>query len=72
MGEAVTESFSQLAPEDVRAIVVYLRSVPGSVDLPARLAPPAPDSYKEGLAAADSRGKEVYEGACVVSVLRIT
>jgi mono/diheme cytochrome c family protein len=67
MGEAVTESFSQLAPEDIRAIVVYLRSVPGSrsADLSARLAPPAPDSHKEGLAASESRGKAVYEDACV-------
>ena len=67
MGEAVDESFSQLAPEDLRAIVVYLRSVPNSVssDLPARLAPSAPDGHKEGLAAAESRGKQVYEGACV-------
>jgi mono/diheme cytochrome c family protein len=67
MGEAVDESFSQLAPEDIRAIVAYLRSVPGSVssDLPATLAPAAPDSHKEGLAAAESRGKQVYEGACV-------
>ena len=67
MGEAVDESFSQLAPEDVHAIVAYLRSVPGSVssDLPATLAPTAPNSHKEGLAAAESRGKQVYEGACV-------
>jgi mono/diheme cytochrome c family protein len=67
MGEAVDESFSQLAPEDVRAIVAYLRSVPGSAssDFPASLAPPAPDSHKEGLATAESRGKQVYEGACV-------
>jgi mono/diheme cytochrome c family protein len=66
MGEAVDESFSQLAPEDVHAIVAYLRSVPGSgsSDLPA-LAPTAPDSHKAGLATAESRGKQVYEGACV-------
>jgi mono/diheme cytochrome c family protein len=67
MGEAVDESFSQLVPEDVRAIVAYLRSVPGSAssDLPARLAPAAPAAHREGLAAAESRGKQVYEGACV-------
>jgi mono/diheme cytochrome c family protein len=66
MGEAVDESFSRLAPEDVLAIVAYLRSVPGSgdSDLPAKLAPAAPDSHKEGLATAASRGKQVYEGAC--------
>src|ERR1700723_1080382 len=67
MGEAGGESFSQLVPEDVHAIVAYVRSVPGSVssDLPVSLAPAAPDSHKEGLAAAESRGKQVYEGACV-------
>ena len=67
MGEAVDESFSQLAPEDVHAIVAYLRSVPSSAsaDLPATLAAAAPDSHKEGFATAESRGKMVYEGACV-------
>ena len=44
MGEAVDNSFSQLAPEDVRAIAAYVRSVPPapSPDLPATTAPPAP------------------------------
>jgi mono/diheme cytochrome c family protein len=67
MGEAVDESFSQLAPEDVHAIVAYLRSVPSNVssELHATPAPAAPDSHKEGLATAESRGKQVYEGACV-------
>jgi mono/diheme cytochrome c family protein len=56
-----------LAPEDVHAIVTYLRSVPSSVssDSLAKLASVAPDSHKEGLATAESRGKQVYEGACV-------
>src|SRR5580693_536814 len=41
MGEAVDHSFSQFAPEDIRAVVAYLRSVPPVVspDLPATLAP---------------------------------
>jgi mono/diheme cytochrome c family protein len=67
MGEAVDESLSHLVPEDVHAIVAYLRSVPASTssDLPATLAPGAPDSHKEGAATAESRGKTVYEGACV-------
>jgi mono/diheme cytochrome c family protein len=66
MGEAVDESFSQLAPEDIDAIVAYLRSVPSSEssDVPAKLAPAAPDSHKEGLATAASLGKQVYGGAC--------
>jgi mono/diheme cytochrome c family protein len=67
MGEAVDESFSQLAPEDIYAIVTYLRSVPGSMssDLPPTLAPVASDSHKEGPTTAESRGKQMYEGACV-------
>jgi len=66
MGEAVDHSLSQLAPEDIRAIVAYLRSVPptSSPDLPATTAPPAPPSHKDG-ATADARGKMVFEGACV-------
>ena len=66
MGEAVDISLSQLAPEDISAIVAYLRSVPPttSTDLPATLAPPAPASHKEG-PTADARGKMVFQGACV-------
>ncbi|SDT41889.1 c-type cytochrome [Bradyrhizobium canariense] len=66
MGEAVDQSFSQLAPEDIRAVVAYLRSVPPtpSPDLPATLAPPAPASHKDGVTA-DARGKMVFAGACV-------
>jgi mono/diheme cytochrome c family protein len=66
MGEAVDESFSHMAPEDVRAVVTYLRTIPAvaSSDLPATLAPPADSSYKIGPMTVDSRGKEVFEGAC--------
>ena len=66
MGEVVDNSFSTMAPEDVRAVVAYLRSVPAiaSTDLPATLAPPAPDSHKQG-GTNDPRGKMVFEGACV-------
>ena len=50
MGEAVDHSLGKLAPEDIKAIVAYLRSVPAiaSTDLPATTAPPAPNSHKEG------------------------
>jgi mono/diheme cytochrome c family protein len=67
MGEAVDQSFSRLAPEDIRALVSFLRSVPAttSTDLPATLAPPAPPSHKAGGGTADARGKKVFEGACV-------
>ena len=64
MGEAVAGSLSRLTPEDIKAIVAYVRSVPAmSSDLPAQLAPPAPDSHKDGFAA-NARGKQVFEGAC--------
>ena len=67
MGEAVDQSFSQLAPEDIRAMVAYLRSVPAiaSADLPATTAPPAPASHKDGGSTPDPRGKMVFQGACV-------
>jgi mono/diheme cytochrome c family protein len=67
MGEAVDQSLSQLAPEDIRAMVAYLRSVPAiaSADLPATLAPPAPASHKDGGGTPDPRGKMVFQGACV-------
>ena len=66
MGEAVDDSLSHVAPEDVRAVVTYLRSIPAvaSSDLPATLAPPADSSHKVGPVTVDSRGKEVFEGAC--------
>src|SRR5207248_2012293 len=66
MGEAVDESFSRMAPEDIRAIVVYLRSVPAiaSSRFPATLAKPAPAPPKLGVAVADVDGKRVFEGAC--------
>jgi mono/diheme cytochrome c family protein len=67
MGEAVDQSFSQLAPEDIRAVVAYLRTVPAtaSTDLPGTLAPPAPASHRDGGGTLDPRGKIVFEGACV-------
>jgi mono/diheme cytochrome c family protein len=67
MGEAVDHSFSQLTPEDIRAMVAYLRTVPAiaSADLPATTAPPAPASHKDGGSTPDPRGKMVFQGACV-------
>jgi mono/diheme cytochrome c family protein len=65
MGEAVDESFSRMAPEDIRALVAYLRSVPAVASSePATLAPPASLSPKTG-GTADARGKMVFQGACV-------
>jgi mono/diheme cytochrome c family protein len=67
MGEAVDRSFSQMAPDDIRAIIAYLRSVPAiaSPDTPAILTSPAPASPDQGGGAGDTRGKMVFEGACV-------
>jgi mono/diheme cytochrome c family protein len=67
MGEAVDHSLSQVAPEDIRAVVSYLRTIPAipSTDLPATLAAPAPASHKQGGGAAEARGKMIFEGACV-------
>jgi mono/diheme cytochrome c family protein len=66
MGEAVDQSFSALAPEDLRALVAYVRSVPpkASRDLPATLAGPASAWPKQGPTLADARGKRMFEGAC--------
>jgi mono/diheme cytochrome c family protein len=65
MGEAVDESFSHLVPDDVKALVTYVRSVPALAEkgLTAPLARAAPSSHKEGVNA-DERGKIIYEGAC--------
>jgi len=67
MGEAVDQSFKDIASSDVRALVTYVRSVPpiASPDLPAKLAPPAPNSPKQGNTTAEAVGKRVFEGACV-------
>ena len=67
MGEAVDESFSQMAPEDIHALVSFVRSVPpvASPDLPATLAPPAPASPKDNVVAANALGKKIFQEACV-------
>jgi mono/diheme cytochrome c family protein len=67
MGEAVDHSFSRMVPEDIHAMVVYLRSVPAVVssDLPTATAPAAPASHREGGGAALAQGKKIFEGACV-------
>ena len=67
MGEAVDHSFSRLTPEDIGAVVAYLRTVPAIVspDLPATLAAAAPASHRDGRGTPDPRGKMLFEGACV-------
>jgi len=67
MGEVVDQSTSQFAPEDVRAVVAYLRTAPAiaTTDLPGTLAPAASPSPKAGGLIAHARGKTIFEGACV-------
>jgi mono/diheme cytochrome c family protein len=66
MAEAVDQSLSRMVPEDIRAIVAYIRSVPPivSADLPRSLAPPAPASHKQGEGSANALGKQFFEGSC--------
>jgi mono/diheme cytochrome c family protein len=65
MGEAVDQSFAQMVPADIRALVSYVRSVPPVMSSePATIAPPAPASPKEGGAIADVAGRKVFEEAC--------
>jgi len=66
MGEAVDQSFNFLSPADIHALVVYVRGVPAVASSePVTIAPPAPDSPKEGGGTADVIGKRVFEEACV-------
>jgi len=66
MGEAIDNSLRHLKPEDIKALVVYLRSVPPISDpaLPAPKTAPASASPKDGFAAADARGAALFAGAC--------
>ena len=66
MAEAVDHSFSQMDPADIRALVIYLRSIPAIASTePATIAPPAPPSPKQGGEVADALGQKVFEQACV-------
>src|SRR5262245_3493748 len=66
MGEAVDHSFSQMEPVDIRAVVTYLRSIPAVASSePATIAPPAPESPKDGRAVANALGRKVFAQACV-------
>jgi mono/diheme cytochrome c family protein len=64
MGEVVDFSLSELASDDVRAIVAYLRSVPPARarGLAAVRNTPAPDAARADRG--DASGKRVFAGAC--------
>ena len=67
MAEAVDLSYTRLTAGDIRAMVVYLRSVPAieSPDLPAPKSAPAPSDPKQGVTVeVDPHGKQVFAGAC--------
>ena len=66
MGEEVAASSSNLAAEDLHAIVIYLRSIPAvrTQDLPPVRTEAAPDSPKQMQTAFDPRGKAIFAGAC--------
>jgi len=67
MGEEVEVSLSPLVPADLRALIAYVRSVPAirGTALSAPRTQPAPESPKPIQAqAAESRGREMFEGAC--------
>lgn len=66
MAEAVDNSFAGFTPADIRALVVYLRSVPARGD-PGRPAPrtaPATEFPREALTGTDARGRRIFAGAC--------
>jgi mono/diheme cytochrome c family protein len=64
MGEAVDKSLAHLAPEDIKALVTYLRSVPAisDPDLPAPKLAPAPIAPM--VSAADAHGAALFSGVC--------
>ena len=67
MGEAVDNSLRYLTPDDIKAMVVYLRTVPAqeSPDVPVVKEQPAPTHFRDGgEVAANALGRKVFEQAC--------
>ena len=65
MAEEVDDSLSLLAPSDIGALVVYLRTIPDYAgDVPAPRSSRASDAPKLMQASFDPRGKQIFEGAC--------
>src|SRR3546814_20071733 len=67
MGEAVDLGLRHLTPDDIRALVVYLRSVPPVTgDDPPRVVTPAAPSYRVGRAErGDRTGEKILAGPCM-------
>src|SRR3546814_15894005 len=67
MGEAVDLGLRHLTPDDIRALVVYLRSVPPVTgDDPPRVVTPADPSYRVGRAeSGDRTGEKIFAGSCM-------
>jgi mono/diheme cytochrome c family protein len=67
MAEAVDLSFSQLTPSDIRAMVVYLRSIPAvetsELSIPKNVAASA-DPKQDVVADSASLGRHIFAGAC--------
>ena len=66
MGEAVEKSLTYMEPEDIKAIVAYVQTVPAIPDptTPPQKAQLASASPKEGLDASNVRAAAIYAGAC--------
>jgi mono/diheme cytochrome c family protein len=66
MGEASDDSLTYLTQGDIKALVVYLRSVPAiNGGLPAPVTTPAPASFRDGVAQdTNKRGAAIFASAC--------
>jgi mono/diheme cytochrome c family protein len=66
MAEEVAASSSHLTSGDLTAAIIYLRSIPAirTGDLPTVKTEPASESPRVTQAGVDTRGKEIFEGAC--------
>jgi mono/diheme cytochrome c family protein len=66
MGEAVDKSLMHLEADDIKALVVYLRTIPSISDpsLPGPKTTLVSVSPKAGSPSSDKRGAEIFAGAC--------
>ncbi len=66
MAEVVDASLRNMTPDDVHAMVAYLRTIPAirTHDLSAPNASQASDNPKDIEAGVDPAGKQIFEGAC--------